>query len=202
MFETTNHKFKNRKFYFPKWELDYLFIGTFNPEFGEDVPYYYGRSRNNFWKIISKIFKTTIAPYDDDFFKKLIEIKLGCVDLVDSVTYDKVLYHDKINGKGYDDKILFKKKNNIKKNYNTIEIVNLIKKNNLSKVYITNKGGVFLKEQKEELELIKNNCDVIYLPSPSPIHTNRVGIEKVISNWGVEIISNNKTPIFKHKEIH
>ena len=44
----------------PAWEFDYLFIGTFNPEWdhpkGNDAKYFYGRYTNDFWHILPKVF--------------------------------------------------------------------------------------------------------------------------------------------------
>ena len=93
-------------------------------------------------------------------------------------------YHSLINGKGYPDEEIFKKKNNITINYNTQQIIDLVKKNNLKKMYITNKGDVFRNEQKLEIKSIKNYCDVINISSPSQynVHKNG-GIDKVIKNW-------------------
>jgi len=184
MLELTNHQFKNHKFYIPKHDLKYLFVGTFNPEYGRKVPYYYGRKSNYFWKIISNIFNVGINPFEDNFFKKLEDLKIGCIDIVDSVIYEKEKYHSLINGKGYSDEEIFKKKNNITINYNTQQIIDLVKKNNLKKIYITNKGDVFRKEQKLEIKKIKNYCDVIYISSPSQynVHKNS-GIDKLVKNW-------------------
>lgn len=184
MLELTNHQFKNHKFYIPKHDLKYLFVGTFNPEYGRKVPYYYGRKSNYFWKIISNIFNIDINPFEDNFFKKLEDLKIGCVDIVDNVIYEKEKYHSLINGEGYPDEVIFKKKNNITINYNTQQIIDVVKKNNLKKIYITNKGDVFRKEQKLEIKKIRNYCDVIYISSPSQYNVHRnSGIDKLVKNW-------------------
>jgi G:T/U-mismatch repair DNA glycosylase len=187
MLETTNHQFKYSDFYVPEWELEHLFIGTFNPEFGQKVPYYYGRPSNYFWRIITDIFVREISPEDNELFSKLRELKIGCIDLVDSLTYNKQEYHNMINGEGYSDNVLFKKKNNIEKSYNTQKIIDLIKINNLDKVYFTNKGHVFIKEQKEEMKLIEKFCTVIYLSSPSQSNVHRKSLDSVIDDWKTNI---------------
>ena len=51
----TNHQFKKKEFYLPNWEVEYLFIGTFNPSGGEKVPYYYGRKKNRFWELLPAV---------------------------------------------------------------------------------------------------------------------------------------------------
>lgn len=45
----------------PNWEFEYLFIGTFNPAWnfnaGQSAPYFYGRTRNNyFWDLVPDIW--------------------------------------------------------------------------------------------------------------------------------------------------
>ena len=76
-----------------------------------------------------------------------------------------------ILGKGYEDRVLFKK--DIEKSYNTSEILKFISENNLTQVYFTNSGSSLKKEQKLELKKIENVCKVVYLCSPSPANRNR-----------------------------
>lgn len=186
MLKTTNHQFKGHQFYVPKHELKYLFIGTFNPEFGDKVPYYYGRKSNYFWEVISNIFNTVINPFEENFFKKLEDLKIGCLDIVDSLTYEEK-YHELINGKGYADEVIFKKKNNIKINYNTNQIIDLVKKNRLKEIYITNKGDVFRKEQILEIKSINNFCNIINISSPSQYNVHKKGVENVIDDWKLNL---------------
>ena len=166
----TNHQFKNNIFYLPKWEVEYLFIGTFNPSGGEKVSYYYGRRRNRFWKLLSEVFEIELDPNLDLFFENLRSLKLGCIDLIDSISYSEE-YEDRVLGKGYSDNVLFL--SNVKKDYNTENILDIISKNKLRKVFFTNSGGSLRKEQKLELEKIQRVCDVVYLCSPSPVNPNR-----------------------------
>jgi G:T/U-mismatch repair DNA glycosylase len=164
------HQFKNKEFYLPNWEVEYLFIGTFNPSGGEKVPYYYGRKKNRFWKLLSEVFKTELDPHDDSFFENLKSLKVGCVDIIDSISYPEE-YEDRVSGKGYSDSVLFL--STIKKDYNTKNILDIISKNKLQKVFFTNSGGSLRNEQKLELEKIQNICEIIYLCSPSPVNPNR-----------------------------
>ena len=166
----TDHQFKNNGFYLPKWELDYLFIGTFNPSGGEKTPYFYGRKKNRFWKLLSELFETDLDPKHDSFFAKLEKLKMGCVDLIDSIAYPED-YADRLLGKGYSDGVLFL--SDIEKTYNTKNILALIHHNGLRKVYFTNSGKSLRKEQRLELDEIQKVCEVIYLCSPSPINPHR-----------------------------
>lgn len=165
-----NHHFINEDFYVPRWEVKHLFIGTFNPSGGETVPYYYGRKRNKFWDLLSKVFKTELEPETESFFEKIKKHKIGCVDLIDSVSFEEK-YKDDITGKGYKDSVLFKK--DIEKSYNTRKILELISENNLTQVYFTNSGSSLNKEQKLELKKINEKCRVVYLCSPSPVNPLR-----------------------------
>ena len=164
------HNFYDKDFYFPNWDIKFLFIGTFNPSGGESVSYYYGRKRNRFWKLLSEVFKQDFNPKNDSFFSDIKKYKIGCVDLIGSVTLDEK-YSNLILGKGYKDSELFK--SNIIKSYNTNEILKLILNNGLNRVYFTNSGKSFNKEQKLELKKIEKEFEVIYLCSPSPVNRNR-----------------------------
>ena len=168
--ELMEHQFKKKMFYLPKWEVEYLFIGTFNPSGGKKVPYYYGRKKNRFWKLLSEVFKIELDPNDSSFFENLDRLKVGCVDIIDSISYPEE-YEDRLSSKGYSDSVLFL--STIKKDYNTKNILDIISKNKLQKVFFTNTGGSLRKEQKLELEKIQNICEIIYLCSPSPVNPNR-----------------------------
>ena len=47
----------------PSWEFEYLFIGTFNPEWnnpnGNNANYFYSRHTNDFWHILPEVFGDT-----------------------------------------------------------------------------------------------------------------------------------------------
>lgn len=81
------HQFKKKMFYLPKWEVEYLFIGTFNPSEGKKVPYYYGRKKNRFWKLLSEVFKIELDPNDRLFFENLKSLK---VDHSTGTNYDTI----------------------------------------------------------------------------------------------------------------
>ena len=179
--KTTNHQFKHLTIYIPNWKINTLFIGTFNPEFGEKVNYYYGRPKNRFWKLISELTGKDIHPNDKEFFLKIKNSKIGCIDLIDNVSYLEEK-HLEINGKGYSDQIILK--NDVIKSYNTNIIIDLIKLNNLNEVYITRNVKGFRKEQLIEIKKIKKFSNVIYLSSPSPINPNR---NLVMNDWKTKI---------------
>lgn len=156
-----DHQFKNKKFYFPNWEIKYLLVGTFNPKEGEQVTYYYGRKRNKTWSLISEIFKDKFDPDLDNFFDKLIQHKIACVDIIDQIIVP-VSRIENIVGKGYKDSEIINK--SITRLYNTEKILELIKKNEGVKVFSTWGTGPRLKEWINEIHKLG---EIYTLISPS-----------------------------------
>lgn len=160
------HQFYNRDFFTPKWDVKYLFIGTFNPQGGKEVPYFYGRIKNKFWKKVGVIFNDDFNPNDGDFFQKLKKYKIACMDFIEEIEYQELLDKD-IVGNGYKDSKLFLK--SVKKTYSKDKIIRTIKENNLTKVFFTRKPSGFRKQQKKIMDEISTYAEVIYLSSPSPM---------------------------------
>jgi hypothetical protein len=107
-----NHQFIDKEYFSPNWDVNKLFIGTFNPECGEPLDYY-RRKSNGFWKILNKYNSSPTDLIDFEFTdlqKFITNKKMGCVDVIKSVTFpsqDK----NKIFGYGYSDSNLFTVKN-------------------------------------------------------------------------------------------
>jgi|TARA_B110000977_G_C11000899_1_gene463777 G:T/U-mismatch repair DNA glycosylase len=172
---TDKHQFHNKDFYVPNWDIKFLFIGTYNPSGGDTVPYYYGRKTNRHWKLLSEVFNIDFNVHNESFFKDIKNHKIGCIDLIHSVTFEQE-FKELITGKGYNDNELFRKRHI--KSYHTDEIINVIRKNNLNKVYFTRTRNGFQNEQKVELQKIENICEVVYLSSPSPANRDRANTLK------------------------
>lgn len=179
------HQLKNEKNYFPEWPVKYLFIGTFNPEGGDKVNYYYGREKNLTWKILSQIFKEEINPKKDIFFDVLKNKKIACIDIIDSIckTNEESFNEDELLhllGKGYSDyKII---NNKIKRTYNTNVINEIINKNNCL-VFSTWGKGQNLKEWKNEVNKIQFTANLV---SPSPVARVPKGVNKftyILNDW-------------------
>ncbi len=66
----------------PDWEVKYLLLGTFNPEGGEMVNYFYGRQRNQTWCLLSEIFGEELNPNLPDFLSKLKKHKIASMDII------------------------------------------------------------------------------------------------------------------------
>jgi hypothetical protein len=79
--QTINHQFSSESFYIPTWEVKHLFVGSFNPEGGARVPYYYGREKNQLWPLLSEIFGAELNPSSDDFWELLRRHKIARVDM-------------------------------------------------------------------------------------------------------------------------
>jgi hypothetical protein len=161
---------KQTQIYIPNWDIEYLFIGTFNPQNNIQVPYYYGREKNQTWKLLSEVFKANLNPNEKldpnekTFFTSIKKLKIACIDLIDSIEFDEnVVKIEDIDGNGYADKAIIN--NKVKRNYNTILINHLIKKNNKIKVYSTWGKGPKLKNWSQEVAKIKS--PIINLCSPS-----------------------------------
>lgn len=179
------HQFSTTNFYIPKWRIKYLFIGTFNPESGEKVPYYYSRSKNKTWELLSKIFRVNFSPNNQEFLSQIQLHGIACMDLIDEI----VAPRDKLNeisGEGYKDSAIINK--NITRKYNTRLINNIIKKNCGCKVYSTWGKGPTLKEWKDEVSKLGT---MISLVSPSMAAKVPKGKEKFIymlNDWKLKIL--------------
>jgi hypothetical protein len=134
---TVEHQFLNTPYFFPNWEVDTIFLGTFNPICGESLDYYYRRSSNGFWKIMKRYNSKKYSDFPD--FEGLMEFmtfkRFGCVDVIRKVTFpdfDKI----KICGKGYSDGNLFTVKNYMRE-YNFERIKNFLNERKIINVFST-----------------------------------------------------------------
>lgn len=135
------HRFLNRLI--PDWELEYLFVGTFNPSWNhnnaEQADYFYGRIRNNFWCILPLVFGGESLKREKLKTKLdyIIQNKIGITDLVSNIPNAFIENIDDINKltKGFSDNIL----NRYVLEFNTTNILKLIELNNstLKGVFLT-----------------------------------------------------------------
>ena len=185
--KTINHQLNQTDFYIPNWDIEHLFVGTFNPEGGEKVNYYYGRPRNQTWNLISEIFSDKFDPTSKDFFVLLKKHKIGCMDMIDKVIASEERI-EKIIGKGYSDPQIIN--NYVKRVYNTDQILNIINKNRKTKVYSTwGKGSAIkhIEDWKNEVEKLEK---INPLASPSMAAWVPKGTKKfeyMLSDWKSKI---------------
>ena len=159
--QTINHQFSSESFYIPNWEVQHLFVGTFNPEGGARVPYYYGREKNQLWPLLSEIFHAEFNPSSDNFWELLRRHKIACIDMIHSVTASEE-HIDAIIGKGYKDSEIINRA--VARTYNTSSIIQLIAKNHGIRVYSTWGNGSSLREWRAEVQQLGA---LIPLVSPS-----------------------------------
>ena len=174
------HQLSTNKYFIPTWKIKYLLVGTFNPSGGEHVNYYYGRKTNMTWKLFSTIFGEEINPNNSNFIKLLKKHKIGCVDLISSVTCDQSMIPN-IIGNGYSDSKIINKK--VVREYNTNIINQLSKSNPNLQIFTTWGKGSNLKEWRLELEKIKINSNLL---SPSMAARVPKGVNKfeyVLKDW-------------------
>lgn len=182
---TILHQFANKDFYTPMWQIKHLFLGTFNPSNAEDVHYYYGRSKNQTWPLLSSIFNIDLIRRDEGFFINLRRKGISCLDLIHSVTVneDKL---DRVLGKGYSDNAIII--GHVIREYNTNLINQIIENNPDVKVYSTwGKGSQLMMEWKSTVAQINN---VINLVSPSMAAKVPAGQQKfayMLNDWSAKI---------------
>jgi hypothetical protein len=183
--KTINHQFLNEEFFIPNWEISHLFLGTFNPEGGDKVNYFYGRKKNQTWKLLSEVFEDDFNPEDiDSFLKKLIKHKIACMDFIQSVEVPEERIVS-INGQGYSDMKLIN--NTIRRYHNTASITNVILQNENIKVYSTWGTGPQIASWTNETKKIKNTIPLV---SPSLAARVPLGEEKfkyMLKDWSTKI---------------
>ncbi|MDD2445839.1 MAG: hypothetical protein PHX09_03410 [Clostridia bacterium] len=171
------HQFLNQ---IPDWQINYLFLGTFNPESGEKVNYFYGRHRNQTWKILSNIFNVNFDLNDKVLFlNQLKNYKIACLDVINSVD----IPNDQISHIIKDSAII---NNFVKREYNTDNILNIISKNNC-KVFSTWGKGSNNKDWLDEISKIPN---IIPLVSPSMaayVPKGTIKFDYMLSDWSNKI---------------
>ena len=179
----TNHQLLNLV---PNWQVKHLFVGTFNPEGGASVRYFYGRNRNRTWELLSDIFKLKMDVIRYDFIENIKQAGIACIDIIQSIEFDeKIISPEYILGKGYSDSKIIN--NKVTRVYNTETIINIISENPGIKVYSTWGKGSNLTEWETETRKIKN---LINLVSPSMAAKVPKGSEKykyMLSDWQSKI---------------
>ena len=179
------HQFINQDFYIPNWKIKFLLLGTFNPSDGEKVNYYYGRTRNQTWKLLSEIFKVNIETSDPNFIEIIKANGIACMDLIETIEFD-IKDNEYVIGKGYGDSKIINGKVNRK--YNTENVIAVKSKNPDVKVYSTWGKGSNLKEWINEVDKLGS---IINLVSPSMAAKVDKGVAKfpyMLNDWRNKIL--------------
>ena len=179
----------------PDWELEYLFVGTFNPSWdfnnAEQADYFYGRNRNFFWRILPEVFENESLKNNHliDKIEYLRKNKIGLTDLIISV--DNANESSKVDVDnltiGFSDNVL----NNYILEFNTENIINLITKNSkpIKGVFLTRSTLNNINQIRDEWAEIERFC------LKNKINTNRLltparnySVRKVI-DWQNKILN-------------
>lgn len=182
-----------------KTDLEYLFIGTFNPEWnaknGNNAEYFYGRETNQFWCILPHAFNENclIDKGRKEWENFCLKYKIGLTDLVKCVNNVNINIEKHYKDlTGYIDSNL----ENYFLEFNTSEIIKIINNNHsLKGVYFTRKSCNNISNIWDNWLNIKSQCIisgikiVAELPSPS-CSTKKISIIKKIKIYK-EMISIN-----------
>ena len=174
------HQFETEDWFIPDWELKVLLVGTFNPNGGKPVDYFYGRGRNLMWPIVSHCIGRDLHPNQGaEFFNVIRDLGIGCMDLLRSVSVPQE-GEGNVLGEGYADSNLFKGVN--QRTYMTDEILAVIDRNPGVCVLPTwGKGSSYLKRDWQQIVRFP---ELPALPSPSP---RAGGIEEKKAPWCAQL---------------
>lgn len=176
----------------PDWPADTLIIGTFNPENlwapHNDAGYFYGRSRNYFWRILPLLSNSTPINRQDvqsqiTFLKKN---RIACTDLLISINDAEINQPEHIAYiKNFEDDAIGKFKN---LTWNTVHIKDYIVTHNIQAVYFTKLGGngIFEEQIRDIEEFCKTNnkhSNRLFTPSGQGLRDGKPRINKLIHKW-------------------
>ncbi|MBK7571717.1 MAG: hypothetical protein IPI10_08860 [Bacteroidetes bacterium] len=185
-----NHQFLNTEIYIPQWTVKFLFLGTFNPEGGAVLDYYYRRPSNGFWKILKLYFD----PYNNipiDTYEGLVafmkKFGIGCIDIINTVECPDH-YVERIIGQGYSDAALFTV-NGLTRHYNFENIQNFISNQSIKPFVFSTWGqrenpADFFEAKSGFLQYCDlNNIPFTSLASPSGRVYRGINIPIINENW-------------------
>lgn len=178
------HQLLNTHFFIPNWKVRHLFIGTFNPQGGEVVSYFYGRPKNQTWKLLSEIFGVIFDPNSDDFFELIQKHHIACMDMIRSVNAPESDVEN-ILGRGYSDSKIINGR--VQREYNTSQIRSVIQNNPGIKIYSTWGKGQTLQDWTAEVARIPGRIPLV---SPSMVAKVPAGVEKfdyMLGDWRSKI---------------
>lgn len=136
------HQFLNQDWFIPNWECHTLIIGSFNPECGEQVDFFYGRTRNKFWRSVAMLLNLQPNHFFQGNAEERLAIKIrclqslgwGCVDFIRKIDVQEH-FVPSVCGQGYTDSNLFNV-GNVIRTYNTEQILMRLKKSEVKHVII------------------------------------------------------------------
>lgn len=202
------HQLLNKSFFIPNWDCKTLVLGTFNPEGGAPVNYFYGRNSNYFWKAISVIdgrsehfYHEKISNDQNDHIVLMKKNKFGCADIIKSIDCPNESI-GRINGGGYSDQFIFS--GNVIRQYNFEDLKKYINSQNHRDIKVTkiiNTAGQrfdnptpreFSVQLNDFINFCKTNkIDFISSPSASAyaVRTHRTDFEKLKDFYKLHLIN-------------
>jgi hypothetical protein len=187
-----NHRFINELL--PQWRIEYLFIGTFNPcwDFNNasQADFFYGRTRNHFWKLLPDVFGGESLKHNskEQKISYLENNNIGLTDLISGVlNADKDTQED-INNltMNFSDNIL----NTYELEFNTQNIIRLIDRNitSLRGVYLTRSTLNNINQIRNAWLEIENHCSVNNINTNRLLTPARNYTNRKVQDWQSKII--------------
>lgn len=185
--------------FLPSWEIETLIIGTFNPQ-NEFAPinhanYYYGRTRNYFWKVIPKFvcvdgINSLDVLLQIEFLKNQ---KIGLTDLLISINDAEIgnqIHIDRIRSFEDTQIELF---NSFE--WNTENIIKTLKSNRIKAVFFTKLGHSDARINNQntfeaQMRIIENYCtqnnisnNRLHTPSGNGLGKGAPRLNNLIRRW-------------------
>jgi hypothetical protein len=178
----------------PNWEIETLFIGTFNPSkewnLNNEAVYFYGRNKNYFWSLL-KEFTCNQIQIDRNNYQSLIDFlqyfKIGLTDIIIKINDADLtnnIHVERIKRFRDVDLDLF---NNI--DFNTDQILNQLKLNKIKQVFIT-RSGIYPGNIEYNFSIIENFCNEnnilfkrLHTPSGQGLGKGTPRFNKLINAW-------------------
>ena len=185
-----NHQFLNTERFIPQWPVKFLFLGTFNPQGGAVLDYYYRRPLNGFWKIL-KLYFDPYNTFPINTYEGLVTFMktfgIGCIDIINTVECPDH-FAENIVGKGYSDTALFKV-NELTRHYNFENIQDFISNQSIKPFVFSTWGQrenpvEFFESKNTFLNYCNlNNIQFTPLSSPSGRMYRGKNIPLIVENW-------------------
>ncbi|KRT15882.1 hypothetical protein ASU31_12940 [Pedobacter ginsenosidimutans] len=180
---------------FPDWEIDYLFIGTFNPLWDRpdlvNAAYFYGRSAY-FWDAVSIFFKDRPYSYARDDQQAMVDFckrhKIGFTDLILDIEdadwanpeHRQRIYSVLDTDLEQFDEIV----------WNTTAIEAFLQDNKPGHVFFTllsgNKKSIFSVEMRkieQQAASLKINCKRLHSPTGANVGTGVPRLHQLVERW-------------------
>lgn len=182
---------------FPNWEIEHLFIGTFNPIWDRpdaiNAAYFYGRSAY-FWDTVSIFFEDRPYAYDRVDRQAMIDFcqlhKIGFTDLircVEDADQDNPRHREQIYSVRDDELERFQTID-----WNTKAIEDFLGQKRPKNVYFTllstNRQSIFSAEMRKiELKaaLLKINCRRLHSPTGARLGCGVPRLHQLVERWSM-----------------